>query len=152
MEQFFWDTQYVQSYHMVTTMVTIMMTRIQREWSKFQMNFFIMIELISLFYISLIWLLIRFESGTAAPISGVEEASKAQRVEWLQGLLRLQRRKDLHLNFIKDYSKRKEVIREKRSCASIVNWFWKLACKVLGWCYWCFWWEFTKMSAWADTK
>merc|ERR1711931_402115 len=75
---------------------------------------------------------LRFESGTAAPISGVEEASKAQRVEWLQGLLRLQRRKDLHLNFDKDYSKRKEVIREKRSCASIVNWFWKLACKVLG--------------------
>merc|ERR1712098_614158 len=75
---------------------------------------------------------LRFESGTAAPISGVEEASKAQRVEWLQGLLRLQRRKDLHLNFDKDYLKRKEVIREKRSCASIVNWFWKLACKVLG--------------------
>merc|ERR1712121_159714 len=62
---------------------------------------------------------LRFESGTAAPISGVEEASKAQRVEWLQRPLRLQRRKGLHLNFDKNNSKRKEVIREKRSCAGI---------------------------------
>merc|ERR1712189_96824 len=66
---------------------------------------------------------LRFESGTAAPISGVEEASKAQRVEWLQ------RRKDLHLNFDKNNSKRKEVIREKRSCAGIRG-------IALLWCIW----------------
>merc|ERR1712221_16319 len=70
---------------------------------------------------------LRFESGTAAPISGVEEASKAQRIEWLQRPLRLQRRKDLHLNFDKNNSKRKEVIREKRSCAGRRG-IWLLGC------------------------